>query len=109
MRTLLLGGLVALTALLAIPAAAQARVDFVRDIRPILAGSCFQCHGPDEKARMAKLRLDTRDGAKAAIASGKLLERITASDPAKRMPLGGQLSAKQIELIRNWIAQGAEW
>src|SRR5438128_1673289 len=44
-------------------ASAAAPVDFAREVRPILTGQCFQCHGPDEKARKAKLRLDLRDEA----------------------------------------------
>jgi len=85
---------------------AEARVDFGRDIKPILASNCYTCHGPNDKTRMAKLRLDLPEGAGAA---SKIYERITSKDPAKRMPLGGQLSAQQIETIRAWIEQGATW
>ncbi len=52
--------LIVLVSLGAAPAArAQEKVDFNRDVRPILSNNCFQCHGPDEKTRKGKLRLDT--------------------------------------------------
>jgi len=98
-------------------------VDFKRDIRPILSNSCFLCHGPDDKRRKGDLRLDLREAAfqakdgKQPFAPGKpeaseALRRILTSDKDDHMPpakSGKQLSAKQIELIRKWIQQGAKW
>lgn len=98
-------------------------IDFTRDIRPILSDYCFACHGPDEAQRKAKLRLDTREGAFAerkhgpAIvprdpAKSALMARITTADREELMPppeSGKSLSATQIELLRRWIAEGADW
>src|SRR5437762_3502922 len=74
------------------PAAPTGRpVDYGRDIKPILADKCYACHGPDEKQRKAKLRLDIRESAvKEAIVPGKaaaspLVERITSADPHEVM------------------------
>lgn len=98
-------------------------VNFIRDVRPILAKHCFACHGPDEGSREAELRLDTKDGALgkrpegAAFAPGKIdasaaLARIASSNPDERMPppkAGPALTAEQIDVLRRWVAQGAEW
>lgn len=95
-------------------------VDFNRDIRPILSDNCFACHGPDDKQRMARLRFDTKEGAfaKAEIiiagdsAKSKLIQRVTANDPDFLMPptySGHKLTDKQIELLRQWIDEGAKW
>ena len=105
-------------------ALAAAPVDFNRDIRPILSDNCFACHGPDEKARMAGLRLDTKDGAFARNQDGKayiapadpdaslLIQRINHANKAMRMPpaaTGRILNEKQIDTIRRWIQEGASW
>jgi len=120
---------VACLLLLASPAAAQQmEVDFNRDIRPLLANSCYKCHGPDEENRQADLRLDIEQGAKSLLESGsralvpgnrrqsELYRRIVSSDPDERMPPprfveihGSSLSRKQVELIGLWIDQGAPW
>ena len=92
-------------------------VSFTRDIRPILSGRCFKCHGPDENSREADLRLDHRQDAIdfEAIVPGSpdessLLERVTSDDPDLRMPPSGDpLSAKQIEALRSWIKDGAKY
>ena len=46
-----------------LPVAAQKKVDFNREVRPIFSDTCFACHGPDDKQRMAKLRFETKEGA----------------------------------------------
>src|SRR6516164_440855 len=69
-----------------------AEVDFTRDVRPILSRHCFKCHGPDDKARKAKLRLDVRaEAVRKAIVPGKpddseLVRRIFAADDSEVMP-----------------------
>ena len=93
------------------------KLDFNRDIRPILSDKCFQCHGPDSNAREADLRLDVRDDALASIVPGKpddseLIVRITHSDPDLRMPPSDspkQLTADEISKLKQWIADGAEF
>src|SRR5262245_12417674 len=105
------------------PPASTATVDFNRDIRPILSENCFACHGPDEKQRKAKLRLDTkagafhdlRDGGKAIVPGNveesELIERITMVDALKRMPpvkSGKSLKPEQIAMLKRWIEQGAK-
>ncbi|MFN0198707.1 MAG: DUF1553 domain-containing protein [Planctomycetaceae bacterium] len=103
--------------------AAEPGLSFNRDIRPILADRCFHCHGPDGTQRKADLRLDDRTSAienrngTPAIAPGKpeaseLLARITSSDPDLQMPppgIGAPLTPQQIERLRQWIADGAEF
>ena len=97
--------------------AQTASPDFNRDIRPILSGRCFKCHGPDTNAREADLRLDRREVAidSGAVVSGSpeeslLMQRITSNDPDLRMPpVGDPLSAKEIEVLEAWIESGAEY
>jgi hypothetical protein len=115
-----------LTALLLLAPAASAsaadpakRVDFNRDVRPILSDKCFACHGPDPKHLKAKLRLDVEESAKetGAVVPGKpaestLVDRITAKEDEGRMPpakSGKTLTAAEIELLRRWVEEGATY
>ena len=85
----------------------SAEVDFQRDVRPILAGHCFKCHGPDEKARKAKLRLDQRPEEEVLRA---LLKRIDHADSEEVMPPPAAkkpLNAVQKEVLREWVQAGA--
>jgi hypothetical protein len=98
-----------------------AKVDFNFQVRPILADRCFKCHGPDEKARKAKLRLDlaqnaygVRDDNTTAIVPGhpeqsELYRRIMAEDDDHMPPPASNLAlnADEKELLRRWIEQGA--
>ena len=120
--------LILYTALIAVlllpPFTVQAEVDFSRDILPILSNNCFQCHGPDAAQRSAELRLDQEDGAFTELPSGEfavvkgkpedsaLIHRITSEDEDLKMPPGDSgksLMEKEVTLLRQWIAEGANW
>ena len=98
-------------------------VDFAREVRPILSENCFSCHGPDEGSRQDGLRLDVQEGpfadranfGRAVVVAGSageslLYTRITTEDQRVRMPRSrAPLTDDQVETIRLWIDQGAEW
>jgi hypothetical protein len=112
-------GVLWLAATVAAPAAppAPAKVDYNFQVRPLLADRCFTCHGPDEKKRKAKLRLDDPAVARRVLVPGKpdeseLVRRVTSTDPAERMPPAKSnlaLDKGEIELLRRWVAEGAEY
>ena len=100
------------------------RINFDRQVRPILADKCFACHGPDAEARQSELRLDVREDAlkpaesgRAAIVPGKpdespLVRKISNPTAKGRMPplkTGKTLSTAEIAILRDWVAQGAEY
>lgn len=98
---------------------ATAPIEFNRDVRPILSDHCFTCHGPDAGKRKAKLRLDVREVALAKEAfvpgdpeASELIYRIFADDPEEHMPppeTRAPLTDAQKEILRRWIAEGAEY
>ena len=101
-----------------LPATGGEKVDFGRDIRPILSDKCFKCHGP--ATQKARLRLDDRDSAvdRVAITPGKhaeseLIARVLLPDgDKKRMPpreVGTRLTPDQVSKLKAWIDQGAEY
>jgi hypothetical protein len=96
----------------------HAQVDFNRQVRPILAENCFQCHGPDAKQLKAGLRLDQEVEAKKsaivawAAAESELMRRIQSTDPESVMPppaTGKVLTAAQKEVLQRWIQEGAKY
>ncbi len=103
--------------------AADAKLDFNRDVRPILSDNCFACHGFDAKKRKGKLRLDTAEGAIAlkdgiqAVKPGdpeasELIKRILSKDPEEVMPppeSHKKITPAQVDILRRWIAQGATY
>src|SRR5260370_20618729 len=92
-------------------------IGFGRDILPILSENCFKCHGPDEKARKAKLRLDIRVVALKVVEPGKsdeseIIRRVFSHEPDVVMPprkSNRKLTAEQKNLLRRWVDQGAVW
>ncbi len=99
-------------------------VDFAHDVRPLLANSCYDCHGPDANRRRANLRLDTKQGWQTPLESGhqlvvpgkrdesELWRRISTHDRELRMPAAEskqQLTPEQIETLGRWIDAGAKW
>ena len=99
-------------------------LSFNRDVRPILADHCYECHGPDEAVRQAGLRLDNGESAHGVLPSGRralvpgdldksqLFQRIAAVDALDRMPpshADSELSDREVELLGRFILQGAEF
>ncbi len=124
-KTWLVGVVVATCAASTSPGIASAplpdKIDFNRDIRPILSDNCYACHGPDKNKRKADLRLDTKEGifshiedhqtvTPGKVAESELFRRVTAADPKERMPdpkSNKRLSEREIGLLKKWIEQGA--
>jgi hypothetical protein len=108
---------------------AEPAPDFQREIRPILSNKCFHCHGPDQDERKGGkegsggLRLDTEEGSRAALDEGfsivpgapeksAVIERITTDDRDDVMPprkMGKPLTAREVGLLKRWIASGAKY
>ncbi len=104
------------------PPASSRPIDFSREVRPILANYCFQCHGPDDKARKGGLRLDEHESAVKELDSGnravvpgkpgesELVARLTTTDEKEVMPprkFGKTPTAKEIDVLKKWIEQDA--
>ena len=117
-------GIAAVVLICAGSAIAADQVSFSRDVRPILSGHCFKCHGPDEGVRKAGLRLDLREAALKPAKSGEiaivpsdpgkseLVRRIFTEDEDDVMPppsTKNPLTQKEKEVLRQWIAEGAEY
>lgn len=105
-------------------AAAAGRVDYNSQVRPLLSDRCYTCHGPDDKARKKKLRLDTREGMFKELADGRavvrvgdtnrseLVRRILTADDDDVMPPADsklKLSAVERDLLQRWVAEGADF
>jgi hypothetical protein len=105
-------------------AAPEEKVNFGRQIRPLLAEKCFACHGLDGETRSTDFRMDTKEGLFAPLDSGgvaivpgdskasEIYQRLVTDDEETHMPpvdAEKQLSKEEIDLIRQWIEQGAEW
>lgn len=103
---------------------AQQPVSFNRDIRPIMADTCFRCHGPDAGTRMAGIRLDVREEATKPNRAGRtpivpgnpdasqIIARVFHANPARLMPPPSahkELTAQQKDTIRRWVAEGAKY
>ena len=108
------------------PLGLAAKIDFQRDIQPILSDACYTCHGPDKNKRKSGLRLDQEAGAKAALKgdpvrfgivehnpeSSEIVKRIRSADQDDLMPppeSRRSLTAEEIELLVQWVREGAHY
>ena len=112
-----------LLVVLAFAAKSSAEISFNRDIRPILSNKCFFCHGPSEKSRKAKLRLDVEEEAfmekdgfaafvRKSLEDSEAWHRITSDDPDEVMPppkFKKELTNDEVNKIKQWIEEGAKW
>ncbi len=98
---------------------AAERVDYDRDVRQILSDKCFRCHGPDDEARQADLRLDSPSAvrqsgilASSSLDDSQFWQRITSEDPDVVMPPPASeksLTSDEKSVLGKWISQGAEY
>src|SRR5258705_8608794 len=115
-------GLLGSALISAVPAAAEGAgtIEFNRDIRPIFSDKCYTCHGPSKQ--MGTVRFDREEGAKHPLPDGRLavapgdpakseiIKRVTLTNPAQRMPMGGEpLSEREVSVLKQWIKEGAVW
>ena len=101
-------------------------VNFNFDVKPILSDKCYTCHGPDDKARKANLRLDIEQGFYAALEDNpnhfvidknnpnesEILKRIDSENSNYIMPppeSNLKLSKKEKEILKKWVLQGGKW
>ena len=118
-RALAAGLLLPLIATAATPTAVPEKIEFNRDVRPILSDKCFHCHGPDASHRKGKLRLDLRDEAlqREAFVPGRpgeseLVARILSPHEDEVMPppdSNKRLGARDKHVLQQWIQQGATY
>ena len=119
-RFILMTWLLAVCAGAAVTPAAEptTKIDYDRQIRPILSDKCYHCHGPDAETREADMRLDRRDGVPEHVLmpgepdESELVRRIMSEDEAERMPPVDShlvLTDDEKQLIAEWIAEGAEF
>src|SRR6185295_17334504 len=100
------------------PAPANIKIDFEKDVQPILSQKCHSCHG--DEVQQSGLRLDKRQNALRGgdygpvilpgnSAESKLIRRLVNGDGGLQMPPTGALSDEEIGILRAWIDQGAEF
>jgi ankyrin repeat protein/mono/diheme cytochrome c family protein len=100
------------------PPAATMKVDYLKDVRPILSQNCYSCHGPE--VQQSGLRLDLRQNALRGgdygpviipgnSATSKLIRRLVDGDGGLQMPPTGAITDEQIGILRAWIDQGVEF
>ena len=97
-----------------LPAQTPARVDFAKEVMPILRQNCVPCHGPAQQS--SGMRLDRRSvvlGRRGVVPGSSensfLYHRISGTDVGLQMPPTGPLRPEQIQSIKTWIEQGADW
>jgi hypothetical protein len=100
------------------PPPAKVKIEFSRDIEPLLVKRCYMCHGTQQQ--MSGLRLDQKDAALKGGASGvdikpgnsaesRLIALVAGTDKRVMPPVGARLTAEEVGLLRAWIDQGAQW
>src|SRR5438105_7390396 len=101
-----------------LPPSTNRKIDFEKDVQPVLSQKCYSCHGED--AQQSGLRLDRRQNAlrggdygpviiPGKSAESKLIRRLVNGDGGLQMPPTGPLSDEEIGILRAWIDQGADY